>query len=65
VVRGKTFRFLQQQPTGAFEDLLAGGLGLSLQFPAKFGKFVVEQFDEMKMVKDDDCSGRLVDTAVI
>ena len=59
VLRGEMFRILQQQPAGSFEDLFPGALCLPLQFPAKFGQFVVEQFDEMKMIKDD-CRPRQV-----
>ncbi len=53
VLQREMCRILQQQPAGSLEDFHPGALSLPLQFPAKFGQFAIEQFAEMKMVKND------------
>jgi len=45
-LQGESFRIVQQQSVGSFEDFLPGALSLPPQFPAIFGQFDVEQFDE-------------------
>ena len=55
MLRLKPFGVLQEQPAYSFEHRFAGSTEILIDLPTEVGEPIIEQLDDMKMVKNNNC----------